>query len=81
MTSDLIKQLKDVYSTQGLLQVFADFKVMMNTLIPANGHPGPAIVYFQTLFTKLSQAQYAIPDNIQAMIVLSHLPTTMSVIM
>ena len=30
--------------------------------------------HFQTLFTKLSQVKYTIPDNIQAMIVLSHLP-------
>ena len=53
----------------------------MDTSIPANGHPGAAFVHFQTLFTKLSQVQYAIPDNIQAMIILSHLPTTISVIM
>ena len=33
------------------------------------------------MFTKLSQAQYAIPNNIQAMIVLSHLLVTMSVFM
>ena len=52
----------------------------MDTLIPANGYPGPAFTCFQTLFTKLSQAQYTIPDNIQAMIILSYLPATMSVI-
>ena len=64
MASDPIKQLKDVYGTQGLSQVFVDFKAMMDTLIPVNGHLRPAFVHFQTLFTKLSQAQYAIPDNI-----------------
>ena len=54
---------------------------MMDTSIPANEHPGPAFTHFQILFTKLSQAQYTIPDNIQVIIVLSCLPATMSVIM
>ena len=80
MASDLIKQLKDVYDTQGLPQIFADFKAMMDTLIPANGHPGPAFMYFKTLFTKLSQAQYTIPGNIQAMIVLSCLSATIYIV-
>ena len=80
MASDLIKQLKNVYDTQGLPQVFADFKAMIDTLILANGHLGPAFMHFQTLFTKLSQAQYIIPGNIQAMIVLSCLPATMSIV-
>ena len=80
MASNLIKQLKNVYSTQGLPQVFTDFKAIMDTSIPANGHLGPAFACFQTLFTKLSQAQYTIADNIQTMIVLSCLPATMSVV-
>ena len=53
---------------------------MMNTLILANRHPEPAFTCFQTLFTKLSQAQYAILDNIQVMIDLFCLPATMSII-
>ena len=80
VASDLIKQLKDVYGTQGLAQVFADSKATMDTSIPVNKHLGLAFAHFQTLFTKLSQAQYAILDNIQAMIDLSCLPATMSVI-
>ena len=53
---------------------------MMKTMIPANSHLGPAFTRFQILFTKLSQAKYMILDNIQAMIILSHLPHTMSVV-
>ena len=69
-----------MYSTQGLPQVFVDFKIMMETSIPANGHPRPAFAHYQTLFTKLSQVKYTISNNIQAMIILSCLPASMSVV-
>ena len=66
---------------QGLPQVYADFKAMMETMIPANSHLGPTLARFQTLFTKLSQAKYTIPNNIQVVIILSHLPHTILIIM
>ena len=81
VTADLIKALKDVYGIQGLPQVYANFKAIMETMIPVNNHPGPAFTRFQTLFTKLSQAKYTIPDNIQAMIILSCLLHTMLIVM
>ena len=74
VAANLIKALKYAYGAQELLQVYTDFKVMMES------HPDPTFTRFQTLFTKLSQAKYMIPDNIQAMIVLSCLPHIMLVI-
>ena len=80
MAANLIKALKYAYGAQELLQVYTDFKVMMEIMIPANSHPDPTFTRFQTLFTKLSQAKYMIPDNIQAMIVLSCLTHIMLVV-
>ena len=52
----------------------------METMTLANSHPDPAFARFQTLFMKLSQVKYTIPNNIQAMIVLSYLPQTTLVV-
>ena len=71
---------KDAYGVQELPQVYTDFKAMMELSVPANSHLGSIFACFQTLFTKLSQVKYMIPDNIQAMIILSCLPQTISVI-
>ena len=45
VASDLIKALKNAYGTQGLPQVYTNFKVMMEMIISANSHLGPTFAH------------------------------------
>src|ERR1700679_2779798 len=49
----------------------------MQTQIPANADPALAYDQIMTLFARLKEEKLVIPDNLQAMIILSKLPQYM----
>ena len=79
LAHDLWAKLEAQYAKPGFTQLFVEFKGAMNTIIPANADPRPAIDKILTHFTRLRVNDLKIPDNIQSLILLSKAPSTMEV--
>ena len=72
-------KLEGHYAKPGFTQLFVKFKGAMNTTIPANADPRPAIDKILAHFTRLRVNNLEIPDNIQSLILLSKAPSNMEV--
>jgi hypothetical protein len=66
------------YGTQGVSATYGEFKAMLDTPIPSNQHPASAFNKINTHFTRLKKADFEIPIKVQAMILLSKLPSSMN---
>jgi len=70
----LWEQIKSKYGKPGLGQAFIEFKAAMNTFIPPNSNPAPALDKIMTHFARLLDVEMAIPSNVQSMIILAKAP-------
>ena len=76
----LFKVLKDEYSTLWISGTLALFKELLDTRIAQPSHSPPSFNKVVTLFSSFSSARYKFPDNIQAMVLLAKLPSSMAMI-
>ncbi|KIJ18217.1 hypothetical protein PAXINDRAFT_9301 [Paxillus involutus ATCC 200175] len=72
--------LSTEYGTQGISATYGEFKVMLDTPIPSNQHPTSAFNKINAHFTCLKKADFETLSKVQAMILLSKLPSLMTVI-
>ena len=72
-------RLQERYAKPGFTQLFLEFKGVMNTHVPQNADPRPAIDKILAHFTCLRENKLEIPERIQAMILLSKAPSNMEV--
>ncbi|KIJ12025.1 hypothetical protein PAXINDRAFT_15206 [Paxillus involutus ATCC 200175] len=70
--------LSTEYGTQGISATYGKFKVMLDTPIPSKQHPTSAFNKINAHFTCLKKADFEIPIKVQAMILLSKLPSSMN---
>jgi hypothetical protein len=73
----LWEELKTRYGTPGITSAFVHFKAIMDTTIPPNADPNPAMDKIMSHDAQLRQMKWAIPEPILGMILLSKAPTTM----
>ena len=71
--------LKDRYAQLGFTQLFLEFKGAMNTNIPSNTDPRPAINKILTHFTRLREHKLDIPEQLKVLMLLSKAPPSMEV--
>ena len=81
VAKDLIDALHKEYTSPGITRAYALFKELLKTLIPSLSYPTPGLLKIQTLFSHLKKAGYEVPVNIQGMLLLRKLPSSMDVIM
>jgi hypothetical protein len=73
----LWKILSEKYRDPGVSGAFVKFKGVMDTVIPNNGDPSPALDKIMSHFVCLSEMSWIVPKNIQAMIILAKAPSSM----
>jgi len=64
-------EIKEKYGKPGLGQAFIEFKAAMNTSIPPNQDPAPALDKIMMHFTRLTDYDLHVPSSIQSMILLA----------
>ena len=69
----------DRYAQLGFTQLFLDFKGTMNTNIPSNADPRPAIDKILTHFTRLREHKLDIPEQLKVLMLLSKAPPSVEV--
>ena len=77
---NLWEEIKAKYSKPGLGQAFIEFKAAMNTLIPPNQDPAPALDKIMMHFAHLTDYELHVPSNIQSMILLAKAPPTYEIV-
>jgi hypothetical protein len=73
----LWKTLSEKYRDPGVSGAFVEFKGVMDTVIPNNGDPSPALDKMMSHFVRLDEMNWVVPKNIQAMIILAKAPPSM----
>ena len=71
--------LADRYAQPGFTQLFLEFKGAMNTNIPSNADPRPAIDKILAHFTRLREHKLDIPEQLKVLMLLSKAPPSMEV--
>ncbi|KAF9224500.1 hypothetical protein BS17DRAFT_703434 [Gyrodon lividus] len=79
-TACIWSTLKDEYGKPSVTATYAEFKAMLDTPIPLHEHPAPAFGKINAHFTQLEDAEFDISPKVQAMILLSKLPSSMDTI-
>jgi len=69
--------LNTKYGNPGVSRAFIEFKGAMDTAIPNNSDPQPALNKMQAHFTRLKDIGLEIPDSVQAMMYLAKAPQSM----
>ena len=69
--------LKTAYGQPGLATVYKEFRAALETEIPSNTHPQPALDKMQAHFDRLTDLECSFPAYVEAMILLSKLPPSM----
>ena len=75
--SGLWSTLKEKYGTPGLTRAFIEFKAVMDTAIPNNSDPSPAIDKILSHFIRLKDMKFEIPTKVQVMMLLAKAPSSM----
>ena len=70
-------QPKERYGQPGPSRIFLEFKGAMDTIIPNNQDPSPAINKILSHFTRLREANFEIPQKIQVLMLVSKVPRNM----
>ena len=78
--SKLWGTLKEKYGTPGISHAYVEFKGMMDTVIPNNADPSPALDKIMAHNTRLKGMSFDIPDQVLAMIIVSKIPPSMEMI-
>src|SRR5580693_5102800 len=66
----LWNELKEKYGSPGVASAFSQFKQAMDTPIPNDADPSPALDKIMSHFVQLKEMKHDIPDNVVAMILL-----------
>src|SRR6202000_693394 len=72
--------LKKRYGAPGVTSAFAEFKSIMDTQIPNNADPSPALDIILSHSIRLKEMEFPMDDKILAMILLSKAPPSMEAI-
>ncbi|KAF9222261.1 hypothetical protein BS17DRAFT_637200, partial [Gyrodon lividus] len=72
--------LKDEYGKPGITATYAEFKAMLDMLIPLHNHPASAFSKINAHFARLEDVDFEISPKVQAMILLSKLLSSMDTI-
>ena len=72
--------LKENYGAPSISSTYAELSQLLTTTIPTGSHPAPAITKMLSHFTYLKDTGFKFPANVQAMIILCKLPSTMEVV-
>ena len=67
-------RLQETYGTPGAAGIYVEFKCAINLRIRKNEDPMPRVNELRTIFSYLTTNGLTLPDNAQAMILLSALP-------
>ncbi|KAF9225102.1 hypothetical protein BS17DRAFT_650001, partial [Gyrodon lividus] len=78
--SSIWSSLKEEYGTPGVATTYAEFKAMLDTPIPSHEHPTPAFSKINAHFVWLAEADFEISPKVQAIILLTKLPSSMDTI-
>ena len=78
--ASLWKTLKKKYGVPGISGAFKEFKGIMDTQIPNNSNPSPAIDKIMAHHTCLSEMKWDLPKKVLAMMMLSKAPPSMEVV-
>ena len=73
---DLIEQIQTEYGKPGVMGVYSEFKKIMETHIPADADPIPAVDKMFANFSHLTENKADIPEFLKAMIILAKVPPT-----
>ena len=73
-------KLADTYGKPGPSMAYVELKKAINVLIPENADPTPAVNTMMTHFTWLKEMKFEVPANIQCLILLARLPSSMDYI-
>ena len=77
--AELWQMLKKKYGVPGISSAFKEFKGIMDTQIPNNSDPSPAIDKIMAHHTHLSEMKWDLPKKVLAMMMLSKAPPSMEV--
>ena len=80
VAKDLINTFQEEYTSPGIARAYALFKELLNMQIPLSSHPALGLSKVQMLFFCLKKAGYKVPANIQRMLLLMKLPSSMDII-
>ena len=78
--ANLIKAIQDDYMKPTIATIFANFKAILETLLPNSENPEPSIQRIESLFARIKNASYLVADNIQALILLTKIPPSLDTI-
>ena len=78
--TDLIKTIQDDYAKPTLTTIFTDFKAILKTSLPNLGNPEPSIQQIESLFARMKNASYPVANNIQALILLTKIPSSLDTV-
>ncbi|KAF9223210.1 hypothetical protein BS17DRAFT_706538, partial [Gyrodon lividus] len=79
-TTCIWNTLKDEYSQPSIAATYAEFKAMLDTPILSHEHPTPAFGKINARFARLTDTDFEISPKVQAMILVSKLPSSMGTI-
>ena len=79
-TKEVWNHLKEHLGLPSIDNAYAELSKLLNTTIPADQHPAPAITKIQSHFAYLKDDDFDFPAPVQAMIILWKLPSTMEAI-
>jgi hypothetical protein len=77
---ELWNTLKDKYGQPGITRSFLEFKGAMDTSIPGNADPSPALDKITSHFARLKDLSVEVPEIVKVMIVLSKAPPSMETV-
>ena len=80
IAKDLINVLQKEYASPGITETYGLFKELLKTQIPLSSHPASGLLKVQMLFSYLKEAGYEVLANIQGILLLVKLPSSMDVI-
>jgi len=76
--AELWGKLKEEYGKPGLAGIFADFKLVMDTRIPYDADPAPAIDAILAAFGRLNDNKVEISEEVRGMMLFSKIPPSMN---
>ena len=80
MVKEVWDHLKENYSSPSIGSTYTELSQLLMMTIPAGSHPTPTITKMLSHFTYLKDAGFKFPTNVQVMIILCKLPSTMEVV-
>jgi len=77
VASEIWFGLEAEYGSPGISSTFLEFKGAMETIIPANSDPTPALNKFDAHFARLTEHNIAVSPLVQGLILMTKIPSSM----